>query len=251
MTLPRHVALRVLARITRGSSSPVLVETSAGTFVLKLRGAAQGAPPLIAEVIVAELGLALGLSIPECALVELPEGVPSDDANDELSDLLDRSRGLCLGVRYLAHARDLRPEEILGIAVETAATILWLDGLVMNLDRTPKNPNILSWKGQPWLIDHGASLTFQYDLGSITEQSAREPFDLSNHVLAGVASAALLDETLALALPRSVLERALANVPEEWLKEAFPADPPNRVRELYVAFLWKRLKSPRPFVAQR
>lgn len=251
MTLPRHVALRVLSRITRGSSSPVLVETSAGTFVLKLRGAAQGIPPLIAEVIVAELGLALGLSVPECALVELPEHVPSDDANDELADLLARSVGLCLGVRFLAGARDLRAEEIERIPVETAASILWLDGLVMNLDRTPKNPNILSWKGQPWLIDHGASLTFQYDLGSITEQSAREPFDLSNHVLAGVAHASLLDETLAALLPRPVLERALANVPDEWLTQAFPGDPPARLRELYVAFLWKRLKAPRPFVDQR
>lgn len=251
MTLSRHVVLRVLLRITRGSSSPVLVETGAGTFVLKLRGAAQGIPPLIAEVIVRELGLALGLSVPECTLLELPERVPTDDANDELADLLARSAGLCLGVRYLAGARDLRAEEIAGIPVETAASILWLDGLVMNLDRTPKNPNILSWKGQPWLIDHGASLTFQYDLGSITEQSAREPFDLSNHLLAGVASASFLDDALAALLTRDLLERALGNVPDEWLKESFPGDEPNRLRELYVAFLWKRLKAPRPFVDQR
>jgi hypothetical protein len=229
----------------------VLVETGAGTFVLKLRGAAQGIPPLIAEVIVAELGLALGLSVPECTLLDLPERVPSDDANDELADLLARSVGLGLGVRYLAGARDLRAEDIAGISPEVAASILWLDGLVMNLDRTPKNPNILLWKGQPWLIDHGASLTFHYDLATMDEQSAREPFELSTHVLADVASPAGVDDAMTALVTRSVLERTLGCVPDEWLTSAFPDESPSRMREMYVAFLWKRLKPPRPFVIQR
>lgn len=229
----------------------MLVETGAGTFVLKLRGAAQGIPPLIAEVIVAELGLALGLSVPECALVDLPDRVPSDDANDELADLLERSVGLCLGVRYLAGARDLRPEEIAGIVPDVAASILWLDGLVMNLDRTPKNPNLLSWNGQPWLIDHGAALTFHYDLRSVDEESARESFDRSNHVLAGIATPARVDEALTAILTRPVLERTLERVPDEWLTSAFADEDPTRMRQMYVAVLWKRLKAPRPFVNQR
>jgi hypothetical protein len=251
MTLPRHAVLRVRARITRGSSSPVLADTGAGTFVVKLRGAAQGVPPLIAEVVVAELGFALGLSVPECTPLELPRGVPSDDANDELRDLLIRSEGLCLGVRYLPGARDLRPLEIQRIPASLAARVLWLDGLVMNLDRTPKNPNILFWNGQPWLIDHGAALTFHYDLAALSEDAARERFDLSGHVLAGLATSASVDEELAAVLTREVLERALSRVPDDWLFEAFPGEPRDRMRELYVAFLRKRLRAPRPFVDQR
>src|SRR5688500_14960100 len=58
---PSFPARRVLSRLRSGSSSPVLVETPAGRFVAKLRGAAQGPSALIAEVVVAELAERLGL----------------------------------------------------------------------------------------------------------------------------------------------------------------------------------------------
>ena len=106
MKLPTLQAERVLGVERRGSSAPVLVETTSGRFIVKLRGAAQGVPPLIAEIITAELATVLGLPVPERALVQLDSDVPSDDRNDELADLLEASRGLNLGFRYLPGARD-------------------------------------------------------------------------------------------------------------------------------------------------
>ena len=108
MSLPRYDALRIVRAIRRGSSSPVVVVTAAGLFLVKLRGAAQGIPPLIAEIIVAELAGSLSLPVPERAIVTLDETVPSDDRNDELGDLLARSRGANLGFRFLDGAVDLR-----------------------------------------------------------------------------------------------------------------------------------------------
>jgi hypothetical protein len=56
--------VRVLAGPRRGSSRPVLVETTAGQWLVKLRGAAQGIGVLVAEIIVAGLAEVLGLRVP-------------------------------------------------------------------------------------------------------------------------------------------------------------------------------------------
>lgn len=249
-TLPKHRAERILSVNRTGGSAPVVVESAAGHFLVKLRGAAQGLPPLIAEIIVAELAGALGLPVPERALITLDALVPSDDKNDELADLLARSHGSNLGFRLLPGARDLRPDRLEQVEPDVAAQIVWLDALVLNPDRTAPSPNVLVWHGRPWLIDHGASLSFHYDWDSLTEASPREPGPpLEQHLLfARALPLAAVDESAARALPREVLRAACARVPTEFLASAFPEQDPARTREAYVAFLWKRLKSPRPFV---
>lgn len=248
--LPRHSARRVLRALRRGSSSPVVIDTSAGQFVAKLRGAAQGLPPLVAEIIVAELAEALGLPVPERVIVTFEADLPSDDGNDELRDLLTASVGDNLGLRWLPGATDLRLDQLDAVDPDTAATIAWLDGLVMNPDRTPQNPNILLWHRQPWLIDHGAALPFHHDWDSVTEQSPREVESaLARHLFASRAGPlASVDGRAARVLSLAALNGACARVPDAFLSAAFPGQAPERVRAAYVAFLWKRLKPPRPFV---
>lgn len=248
--LAHYRALSVAAAVRRGSSWPVVVRTEGGEFLTKLRGAAQGVLPLIAEIIVGELATALGLPVPERVLVTLDETTPSDDNNDELLDLLRRSSGINLGFRYLRGAEDLRADRVATMPGDVGATILWLDGLVMNPDRTPTNPNILLWHQQPWLIDHGAALSFHYDLPALTEQTAREtPFDWSRHLFESRAARAVeLDGACAARLSRDVLAGAASLVPDEFIAAAFPRTAPAVVRGMYAAVLWKRLKSPRPFL---
>jgi len=228
----------------------VVVETASGSFLVKLRGAAQGIPPLIAELIVAELATALSLPVPERALITLDEDVPSLDRNDELEVVLANSHGMNLGFRFLARATDLAARDVAGLDPEWAARVLWLDGLVMNPDRTARNPNVLLWQRRPWLVDHGAALSFQYDWSSVTEQSPREPgFDVQAHLLfASSARMRQSDAELTAILKRDVLSSAVAAVPADFLQAAFPNADPERLRAAYAAFLWKRLKAPRPFV---
>jgi hypothetical protein len=228
----------------------VVTPTPGGTFVTKLRGAAQGVLPLIAEIIVAELATRLGLAVPDHALIELDEETPTDDRNDELADLLARSRGWNLGVRYLEGATDYLPGRSRPIERDLASRILWLDGLVMNLDRTTKNPNILVWNHQPWLIDHGAALSFHYQLGKVKEGDPRERnFDVESHLLASARrDLGTVDAACAHALSRDALAHAVDVVPDDFIHAAFADDDPRRIRQAYVAYLWKRLKAPRPFL---
>lgn len=249
MTLPLFRASHVLRRIQKGaSSSPVVVETEAGRFVLKLRGAGHGTLALVAELIVGSLADRLGLPVPERALVELLPEFQSDDHNDELADLLGRSVGLNVGFRLLDGARTPRPEELARLDDDFAARVLFLDGLAQNPDRTHANPNILFWNGRPWLIDHGSSLPFQYDWPRVTETSPREPETFRQHVFeARTPLLPRFDEALAEQLPREALAAALTLVPDALLDDA-STEPPARTRAAYEAFLWKRLKAPRPFV---
>jgi hypothetical protein len=249
--LPRHTALRVLGA-RRGSSWPVVVQTPAGQFLTKLRGAAQGTAPLIAEIIVAEIATLLGLPVPDRAIVTLEEDVPSDDERDELLDLIRASRGENLGFRFLAGATDLRADQVGLVSSDVATRTVWLDGLVMNPDRTAMSPNILLWHRQPWLIDHGAALPFHYEWSSVTEDSPRSRGPLAReHLLGGrVEHMRAVDESCASLLSRDNLTTSVARVPRAFLTSTFPGDDPDRIREAYVAFLWKRLKPPRPFLPE-
>jgi len=66
--------------------------------------------------------------------------------------------------------------------------IVWLDCMLMNVDRTAKNTNMLIWNRQLWLIDHGAALYFHHGPQDWNEQ-AKKPFTLiKDHVLLRQAS---------------------------------------------------------------
>ncbi len=252
--LPRLDARRVRAAYRRGSTLPVRIDTDDGAagYVVKLRGAAQGVRALTAEVVVAELAEALGLAVPARALVHLAPDVASDDRDQELGDLLRASAGWNLGLRHLPGATDVRGAALAAVDEELASRIAWLDGLVMNVDRTPANPNLLAWQDRLWLIDHGAALSYQYDWAAVTEASPRRPGPpLAGHALAARATRlAALDDALAATMTRAVIDAALARVPDELLVTAPSGSlaEPARLRAAHAAFLWKRLAAPRPFV---
>ena len=247
-------ARRIVSSHKRGSSWPVVAETDDGPLLVKLRGAAQGTAALVAEVIVAELADALGLAVPRRALLRLHPDVECADRDQELGDLLRASEGLNLGFRFLEGAREIGSEDAAATSDDFACPVLWLDALVMNPDRTPRNPNVLVAEGRSWLIDHGAALPFQYAWNALTEDAPRSAaYPLDRHLFATRAHRlGHWDQRLAARLTREVVDEAIAQVPDDFLfpllDRAPDADRLRRRRSAYHAFLWKRLKPPRPFV---
>ena len=233
----------------RGSTWPVLAQCGPQKLVVKLRGNAEGLKPLIAELVVGSLADALGLLTPARYLVELAAGVVSDDPHEELRDLLDRSVGTNLGLYYLEGFRNVTVADAGRIKPELQARIVWLDALVQNPDRTAKNPNLMIKAGQIWLIDHGAALHFHHDWRGVTEQAPREAGTIVAEHLLRVPPAQLVeaDAELAAKISPEILERALAEVPDE-LFAALSAESPARQRAAYIAYLRKRLRAPRPFL---
>ncbi|MEO8030288.1 MAG: HipA family kinase [Gemmatimonadota bacterium] len=245
-------AIRVLRRDKRGSSSPVVVETAEGSYFVKLRGSAQGTSALVAEVIVASLADRIGLPVPPRRIVVLSEAVPSDDRNDELADLLRASHGENLGFLYLPNARPFTLADLGTVTRDFAAQVRWLDWLVLNPDRGPRNPNLMVDGSALWLIDHGAALPFQHDWASVTEASPGRAELAIPHVLASLAGdVAEWDPLLTSLVGRQQLIEAVAEVPESFIRPLLTGDTVEmgiaRRRESYVAFLWKRLRAPHLF----
>jgi hypothetical protein len=245
-----------------------VIETEGGRFLTKLRGAGDGLFALVAELVVAALADAIGLRVPRRALVALDGGLACEDRDAELADLLRASSGWNLGFEWLEGARDFRAGDESRISADEASWIVWLDGLVMNPDRTARNPNLLFWRDRTWLIDHGSALVFHRDWRAVTEDSPRRPMSFLRgpegprkakeperalHVLAERAEGiAAWDHVLAESLDRDALRAAVEVVPDDFLAPLLPdgadAGAIARRREAYVAFLWKRLRPPRPFV---
>lgn len=245
-------ARRVLRREPRGSSSPIIVDTEQGPYLVKLRGAAQGPAALVAEIIVGALADRVGLAVPSRAIIHLAPETPTDDRNDELADLLVRSAGDNLGFQFLEPARVFAPADLADVSADWASQVRWLDWLVLNPDRTSQNPNILVVRSGYWLIDHGAALPFQHDWGAVTEHSPERPEPIGPHLFAGVATRLLgWDPILTSMLPREGLIAAVDAVPDSLLTRLIdPAATSARLarrRAAYVAFLWKRLQRPHHF----
>lgn len=242
---------RVLRAIKAGNSWPVVADTPAGPFVVKLRGAAHGTAALVAEVVVAELAESIGLQVPARALVSFDATLVSDDRRDELADLLDASRGVNLGFQFLPQARLLRSTDVPLVDADTATRTVWLDWFVMNPDRTAANPNLLWSDNGLWLIDHGSSLGFQYNWPRVTEQSPERPFRLASHMLLSRASdLPQFHDEMTKRMSRETLRAAVRAVPDDFLVAMESAHRslltlPAR-REAYVAFLWKRLHRATP-----
>lgn len=255
--LPTYTATRYVQPLREGGSLPAVVDThGGGLFVVKFRGAGQGAKVLVAEIVVGMLARALGLPVPELALVRVEPPFGRTEPDPEVQDLLRASHGVNVGLRYLDGAFNFDPSaagEL--VSPELAARIVWLDAFVTNPDRTHRNPNLLVWDRRPWLIDHGAALYAHHDWPSVDEARARGAFPLvRDHVLllrSGDLEAE--DARATAALADGAIDAALAAVPDDLLLDARGAAEfatAAAARERYREYLRMRLREPRAFLAE-
>lgn len=244
--IPTVNVTRYVTPLREGGSLPGIVEADdLGTYVCKFRGAGQGVRVLVAEVVVTELARRIGLRTPRTIVLDLDPEIARYEADEEVQDLLKASAGPNLGVDYLPGAfgfdgeQSLRPRE--------AARVLWLDAFCANVDRSWRNPNLLLWHGDLWLIDHGATLYFHHAWsGGVTDPArfAAQPWDPTDHILvAHVGELAEIDSELRGALDRDVFREVLGEVPDVWLEPVPGADSPAELRAAYVDFLGARLGS--------
>jgi hypothetical protein len=244
--LARVTATRFVTPLREGGSLPGIVEADdLGTYVCKFRGAGQGLPVLVAEVIVSGLAEAIGLRTPRLVEVDLTEPIARYEADEEVQDLLNASLGLNLGVDFLPGSFGFDS----GVVVDPAyaAKVLWLDAFVANVDRSWRNPNLLVWHGDVWVIDHGASLYFHHGWSEAITDAARfaeQPWSADDHVLGGYVDQ--VDPDLEIA--DDVLERVVGGVPDDWLVGPVT---PAQMRSSYVAFLQARRDGNRSWLPRR
>src|SRR5689334_4043120 len=174
-------ATRYVTPLSEGGSLSGLVEADDdGLYVLKFRGAGHGPRAPLAEVVAGELARGLGLPVPELVLVEVDPALGAAEPDPEIQDLIAASAGLNLGMDFLPGATAYLPAH--PPPASLAADVVWFDALVTNVDRTPRNPNLLRWHGNLWLIDHGAALYAFHGAEPVARARAGFPA-IRDHVL--------------------------------------------------------------------
>jgi hypothetical protein len=237
-------AARYVLPFREGGSVPALVEgDDMGMYVVKLRGAGQGAKALVAELVSGELGRALGLPVPELVLVDLDATIAASEPDPELAEPLERSVGYNIGLDFLPGSITFDPVADPAPDTATASRTVLFDAFVLNVDRTPRNPNLLSWHGGLWLIDHGASLYFHHGWGPNDRLTAsRDPFaEVRHHVLLPWASTLheAAGEQTAM-LTNEVLTRVVQEIPASWLGSGGDSADEELDRDAYVRWLRAR-----------
>ncbi|WP_193607736.1 HipA family kinase [Nocardioides lijunqiniae] len=242
--IPTVSVTRYITPLREGGSLPGVVEADdLGTYVCKFRGAGQGVRVLVAEVVVGELARRMGLDTPRLVALDLDPEIARYEADEEVQDLLNASPGLNLGVDFLPGSFGYDGD--LPAGAGDAAAVVWLDAFCANVDRTWRNPNLLVWHGNLWVIDHGASLYFHHAWsGGVTDPArfAAQPWDPSDHVLLDrVRDLGGTDERLSALVTPELLTEVVAQVPDVWLEPVPGTEDPEALRAAYVAFLTARL----------
>lgn len=250
-----HPALRTV-NVTRyvtplreGGSLPAIAEADDGfLYVLKFRGAGQGAKALIAELIGCEIARTLGLKVPEVVFANLDEAFGRTEPDEEIQDLLKASAGLNLALHYLQGAITFDPS-ITIIGARLASQIVWLDCLLTNVDRTARNTNMLTWHKELWLIDHGASLYFHHSWHNWLEQAKRPFVQVKDHVLLPWATKLEeVDAEFQAILTDGCIQAIVALIPDEWLTKEGAFKSPVEYRAAYAQFLLIRVSNSEIFI---
>ncbi|MBN9390653.1 MAG: aminotransferase class I and II [Chloroflexi bacterium] len=243
---------RYVTPLREGGSLPAIVEADDdGLYVLKFRGAGQGPKALIAELVAGEIGRALGLPVPEIVFAELDVALGRNEMDPEIQMLIKASPGLNLGLDYLPGSLAFDPAVASELDPALASAVVWFDAYVTNVDRTPRNTNMLLWHKKLWLIDHGASLYFQHSWGDYLARSLTPFSQVKGHVLLPYASQiAVADQTLRPLLTTEKLQEILAQVPAEWLAPEQMFTTSEEMRSAFLTFLVNRLENSHVFVEE-
>jgi hypothetical protein len=251
MSLRTVNATRYVTPLREGGSLPAIIEADDdGMYVLKFSGAGQGKKALIAELVAGELARAVGLPVPEIVFVELDQELARTEPDPEIQHLIRASNGLNLALDYLPGSVMFdpvaeRPDGAL------ASSIVWFDAFVTNVDRTPRNTNMLMWHRRLHLIDHGAALYFHHTWMNYQARS-RDPFAMiKDHVLLRFADAVEeADATMSARITVDSIERVVKLIPDDWLVSDSPFAEADRHRDAYVEYLSSRLQAPRAFAGE-
>jgi HipA-like protein len=251
MTLRTVIATRYVTPLREGGSLPAIIEAhDDGMYVLKFRGAGQGPKALVAELVAGEIARALGLPVPEIVFVELDADLARTEPDPEIQALIRASAGLNLGLDYLPGAVTFDPVADKPDS-ELASSIVWFDAYVSNVDRTPRNSNILVWHRRLWLIDHGAALYFHHAWNNPLERS-HDPFPhIKDHVLLPLA--AFLQEVQAkmlVSINQEIIESVVNLIPDSWLASDTLFGGIQQQRNAYTAYLARRLEPPHAFLEE-
>ena len=255
MQIPKNIrsvnVIRYVMPLREGGSLPAIAEADDGfLYVLKFKGAGQGSKALISELIGGEIARVIGLKVPEIVFANLDEAFGRTEPDEEIQDLLKASTGLNLALHYLSGAITF-DSTVANISSKLASQIVWLDCLLMNVDRTVRNTNMLTWNKELWLIDHGAALYFHHSWQNWEEQAKKPFLQIKDHVLLPYATQLEdIDLEIRNLLTPDIVNQIVALIPDEWLSDEDNFGTKEEHKKAYSHFLLTRIANSEIFIKE-
>jgi hypothetical protein len=173
--------------------------------------------------------------------MNLDDSFSKTEPDEEIQDLLKFSVGLNLGLHFLSGTITFDP--LISTADSlTSSKVVLLDSMISNIDRTAKNPNLLSWNKELWLIDHGSSFYFHHNWKTWEAHLTRTFPAIKDHVLLNRADnlTEAAKDIQGLIDHNKIIE-IISKIPDDWLFHESDPLTPNEMREAYIEFLNTRL----------
>ncbi len=209
--------MKITSYINRGNSFPVILEDGGEKYFVKLHAGMSGKYALLSEYLGNKLGNQLNLKTQIPLWIELDQEVEIEEIHIEVKDLINKSLGTNIGFKYQEEATALNGKEWKeGHKKEAQETYLF-DLMMINIDRTPQNMNLMKVGEDTISVDYESSLLLQELIGNKNLLAdARILQGLRNNPLYQEISETLIDEFLEKTKKISIKE-ILAEIPSKLL----------------------------------
>ena len=152
--------IKVISYHLSGNSFPIVVQFDRKKFLVKLRAGLSGEYSLLSEWLGNQIGNLIGLNTRKPYWVLLTDSIHYEDIYIEVRDLIDKSLGVNIGFEYIDNVEVFDIREISNIDKEQQIDIYLLDLLMLNIDRTTQNHNLLINESGVIISDFDSSLIF-------------------------------------------------------------------------------------------
>jgi hypothetical protein len=153
--------MTVKSYINKGNSFPIIIEDKGKNYFVKLQAGMSGKHALVSEWIGTQLGNQIGIPTQIPHWIELNSNVEMEAIHIEVRDLIGKSLGTNIGFPYLKEAKDVRKEDLESLEEEQRNEIFLFDLMMINIDRTPSNINLMDLEGKLLSVDYESSLLVQ------------------------------------------------------------------------------------------
>ncbi|MFW5812951.1 MAG: HipA family kinase [Fibrobacterota bacterium] len=238
-------AVKLLREFRNGSSLPVLIQTEAeDLYVVKWFETGEGPVECLSDWICLNLAEALGIPVPDFSLIEVPSDLSEQVTDSELRELIFRNQGLNLGLKYLENAEEYSTGKHCEISPELKNRIFLFDLLLLNIDRTDRNPNMLCSANQIYCIDFSASAEIRnLVVGEVLSEEGCLPI-IRRHPFYNPEPGSLSGTEV----NSDILYKITRDIPENWRS---CVQTPEKLKEELVFGLQKLLTRPQNILRRR
>jgi hypothetical protein len=143
-----------------GNSVPIVIRQDNKKFLVKLRAGLSGEYSLLCEWFGNRIGRLIGLNTRKPYWIVLTNSLKYNDINVEVRDLTAKSLGVNIGFKYIENVSVFDLSKISQIDKEQQVQAYLLDLLMLNIDRTNQNHNLLICNDSVLITDFDSSLIF-------------------------------------------------------------------------------------------